>query len=49
MDYILTDGAAALAKARNRSAENGQQNMQMSDIAHQARTTVMKLVLMCLF
>lgn len=42
MDYILTDGLAALAKARNRSAENGQQNIQMSDIAHQARTTVLK-------
>ena len=42
MDFILTDGVAALAKARNRSIEFGTQNQQMSDIAYQARTTVQK-------
>nr|XP_014275808.1 laminin subunit gamma-1 isoform X1 [Halyomorpha halys] len=42
MDYILTEGVTALAKARNRSIEFGTQNQQMSDIAYQARTTVQK-------
>lgn len=40
MDYIQTDGAAALAKAIAKSDELGQQSDQMSQIAREARTYV---------
>lgn len=40
MDYIQTDGAAALAKAISKSDELGQQSDQMSQIAREARTYV---------
>lgn len=40
MDYIQTEGAAALAKAVSKSDELGQQSDQMSEIAREARTFV---------
>lgn len=40
MDYIQTEGAAALEKAISKSEELGQQSDQMSEIAREARTFV---------
>lgn len=40
MDYIKTEGAAALAKAISKSDELGQQSDQMSEIARSAREYV---------
>lgn len=40
MDYIQTEGATALDKAKSKSEELGQQSDQMSEIARDARTYV---------
>ncbi|XP_014601707.1 PREDICTED: laminin subunit gamma-1 isoform X1 [Polistes canadensis] len=36
-DYLATDGATALTEAKLRADQVGQQNQQMTDIAHEAR------------
>ncbi|XP_039287282.1 laminin subunit gamma-1 [Nilaparvata lugens] len=40
LDYLQTDGAAALKKAMDRSTEFGQQSQQMSEMAREARRLV---------
>nr|CAD7454512.1 unnamed protein product [Timema tahoe] len=42
LDYLETEGAVALDKAKDRSAQFGQQSEQMSDIAREARVLVQK-------
>jgi len=42
MDYVQTDGAAALKKAMERSEEFGQQSSKMSEIAREARALAEK-------
>lgn len=43
LDLLKTDGASALARARDRSEQFGQQSEQISDISRQARHQVEKL------
>lgn len=47
-DFIQTDGATTLEKARKKSDEIGQQSKQMTDIAREARQYVDEYVL-CLY
>lgn len=42
LDYLQTDGAAALQNALQRSEEFGQQSEQMSQIAREARLLAKK-------
>jgi hypothetical protein len=42
MDYVQTDGAAALKKAMERSEEFGQHSSKMSEIAREARALAEK-------
>ena len=44
MDYVQTDGAAALKKAMERSEEFGQHSSKMSEIAREARALAEKWV-----
>jgi len=44
MDYVQTDGSAALKKAMERSEEFGQQSSKMSEIAREARALAEKWV-----
>lgn len=43
LDYLNTDGAAALMKAQNRSETFGRQSKQMSNIAQESRLLTEKL------
>jgi hypothetical protein len=42
MDYVQTDGSAALKKAMERSQELGETSIQMSEIAREARALAEK-------
>jgi glucan biosynthesis protein len=42
MDYVQTDGSAALKKAMERSEEFGQHSSKMSEIAREARALAEK-------
>jgi hypothetical protein len=42
MDYVQTDGSAALRKAMERSEQFGQTSSQMSEIAREARALAEK-------
>jgi len=42
MDYVQTDGSAALKKAMERSEEFGQHSSNMSEIAREARALAEK-------